>query len=106
MWHVSLLSGPVLVITEYCSLGDLLNFLRQKAETFVNFVMNIPEIMESSKDYKNIYNQKQFIRRCIIKDKVFKSQSIRFYMPFIHVPLSPGKAIAGFPVSRPAATWR
>uniref|UniRef100_A0A668VX42 receptor protein-tyrosine kinase n=1 Tax=Oreochromis aureus TaxID=47969 RepID=A0A668VX42_OREAU len=54
--------GPVLVITEYCSLGDLLNFLRQKAETFVNFVMNIPDIMENSTDYKNICNQKQFIR--------------------------------------------
>ncbi|KAM4733112.1 macrophage colony-stimulating factor 1 receptor isoform 2-T3 [Anableps anableps] len=54
--------GPVLVITEYCSLGDLLNFLRQRAETFVNFVMNIPDISESSKDYKNIWIQKQFIR--------------------------------------------
>uniref|UniRef100_A0A3Q2TBM6 receptor protein-tyrosine kinase n=1 Tax=Fundulus heteroclitus TaxID=8078 RepID=A0A3Q2TBM6_FUNHE len=54
--------GPVLVITEYCSLGDLLNFLRQKAETFVNFVMNIPDIEESSIDYKNICIQKQFIR--------------------------------------------
>lgn len=52
--------GPVLVITEYCSLGDLLNFLRQKAESFMNFVMNIPEIMES--DYKNVCNQKHFIR--------------------------------------------
>ncbi|XP_029961306.1 macrophage colony-stimulating factor 1 receptor [Salarias fasciatus] len=52
--------GPVLVITEYCSLGDLLNFLRQKAETFVNFVMNIPDIPEN--DYKNICAQKRFIR--------------------------------------------
>ncbi|MED6287095.1 Macrophage colony-stimulating factor 1 receptor 1 [Characodon lateralis] len=54
--------GPVLVITEYCSLGDLLNFLRQKAETFVNFIMNIPDMDESSNDYKNICIQKQFIR--------------------------------------------
>uniref|UniRef100_A0A665U130 receptor protein-tyrosine kinase n=1 Tax=Echeneis naucrates TaxID=173247 RepID=A0A665U130_ECHNA len=54
--------GPVLVITEYCSLGDLLNFLRQEAETFVNFVMNMSNIMESSNDYKNISNHKQFIR--------------------------------------------
>ncbi|TKS72411.1 Macrophage colony-stimulating factor 1 receptor 1 [Collichthys lucidus] len=59
---VKMLKGPILVITEYCSLGDLLNFLRQKAETFVNFVMNIPDIMENSIDYKNICNQKQFIR--------------------------------------------
>lgn len=58
-------SGPVLVITEYCSLGDLLNFLRQKAETFVNLVMNIPEIMENSNDYKNICNQKWYIRRYV-----------------------------------------
>ncbi|KAM3866531.1 macrophage colony-stimulating factor 1 receptor [Diretmus argenteus] len=54
--------GPVLVITEYCSHGDLLNFLRQKAETFLSFVMNIPEITKESSDYKNICNQKQFIR--------------------------------------------
>ncbi|XP_075337399.1 macrophage colony-stimulating factor 1 receptor isoform X1 [Odontesthes bonariensis] len=54
--------GPVLVITEYCNLGDLLNFLRQKAETFVNFVMNIPDVGENSNDYKNICIQKQFIR--------------------------------------------
>ncbi|XP_019730349.1 macrophage colony-stimulating factor 1 receptor [Hippocampus comes] len=54
--------GPVLVITEYCSLGDLLNFLRQKAETFISFVMNIPAITENSNNYKNICNQKHFIR--------------------------------------------
>lgn len=70
-WCVSS-SGPVLVITEYCSLGDLLNFLRQKAETFVNFVMNIPDVMESSNDYKNICNQKQFIRRYISKCAVVR----------------------------------
>ncbi|XP_039669924.1 macrophage colony-stimulating factor 1 receptor 1-like isoform X2 [Perca fluviatilis] len=54
--------GPVLVITEYCSLGDLLNFLRLKAETFENFVMNVPNVIEDSIDYKNICSQKQFIR--------------------------------------------
>ncbi|XP_034545156.1 macrophage colony-stimulating factor 1 receptor [Notolabrus celidotus] len=54
--------GPVLVITEYCSLGDLLNFLRQKGETFMNFVMNIPDMTENSSDYKNVCTQKQFIR--------------------------------------------
>lgn len=56
-------SGPVLVITEYCSHGDLLNFLRTKAETFLNCIMNIPEIMEETSDYKNVSIQKQFIRR-------------------------------------------
>lgn len=60
-------SGPVLVITEYCSLGDLLNFLRQKAETFVNFVMNIHDVMESSNEYKNVSTQRQFIRRYVHK---------------------------------------
>ncbi|XP_017279588.1 macrophage colony-stimulating factor 1 receptor [Kryptolebias marmoratus] len=54
--------GPVLVITEYCSFGDLLNFLRQKAETFVNSVMNFPDVEGNSNDYKNVCNQRQFIR--------------------------------------------
>ena len=58
------------MITEYCSLGDLLNFLRQKAETFVNFVMNMPDVGENSSDYKNICIQKQFIRRYAIKTAV------------------------------------
>ncbi|KAJ8015320.1 hypothetical protein DPEC_G00024900 [Dallia pectoralis] len=55
-------AGPVLVITEYCSHGDLLNFLRQKQETFLRFVMNIPEIPGETSNYKNVSNQKQFIR--------------------------------------------
>ncbi|XP_034399229.1 macrophage colony-stimulating factor 1 receptor [Cyclopterus lumpus] len=54
--------GPVLVITEYCSLGDLLNFLRQKAETFEKFVMSVPDVTEGSNDYKNVYRERQFIR--------------------------------------------
>uniref|UniRef100_A0A8C8DL43 receptor protein-tyrosine kinase n=1 Tax=Oryzias sinensis TaxID=183150 RepID=A0A8C8DL43_9TELE len=29
--------GPTLVITEYCCFGDLLNFLRRKRESFINF---------------------------------------------------------------------
>lgn len=55
------------MITEYCSLGDLLNFLRLKAETFANFVLNVPDVEESSIDYKNVCSQKQFIRRYIFK---------------------------------------
>ncbi|XP_055782592.1 macrophage colony-stimulating factor 1 receptor 1-like isoform X2 [Salvelinus fontinalis] len=55
-------AGPVLVITEYCSHGDLLNFLRHKQETFLNFVMNIPEVPEETSDYKNLCEGKQFIR--------------------------------------------
>uniref|UniRef100_A0A8C7PA18 receptor protein-tyrosine kinase n=1 Tax=Oncorhynchus mykiss TaxID=8022 RepID=A0A8C7PA18_ONCMY len=55
-------AGPVLVITEYCSHGDLLNFLRHKQETFLNFVMNIPAVPEETSDYKNLCEGKQFIR--------------------------------------------
>uniref|UniRef100_A0A3Q1EX51 receptor protein-tyrosine kinase n=1 Tax=Acanthochromis polyacanthus TaxID=80966 RepID=A0A3Q1EX51_9TELE len=68
--------GPVLVITEYCSLGDLLNFLRQKAETFVNFVMNIPDVTEHANDYKNICDQRQFIR----SDSGISSESSSSYL--------------------------
>nr|AAT08795.1 colony stimulating factor 1 receptor precursor membrane-bound form [Carassius auratus] len=52
-------SGPVLVITEYCCHGDLLNFLRSKAENFLNFVMTIPN---PEMDYKNITTERMFIR--------------------------------------------
>ncbi|KAJ8337582.1 hypothetical protein SKAU_G00365480 [Synaphobranchus kaupii] len=57
--------GPVLVITEYCSHGDLLNFLRTKAETFLNFVLTMPEILETleeTSDYKNLSVEKKYIR--------------------------------------------
>ncbi|KAJ8405469.1 hypothetical protein AAFF_G00319420 [Aldrovandia affinis] len=54
--------GPVLVITEYCSHGDLLNFLRTKAETFLNFVMTMPVIPEETSDYKNLCIEKKYIR--------------------------------------------
>ncbi|XP_061689998.1 macrophage colony-stimulating factor 1 receptor isoform X2 [Syngnathoides biaculeatus] len=68
--------GPVLVITEYCGLGDLLNFLRQKAETFMSVVMNLPAIMESANDYKNICNEKLFIR----SDSGISSESSSSYL--------------------------
>uniref|UniRef100_A0A8C9TVE5 receptor protein-tyrosine kinase n=1 Tax=Scleropages formosus TaxID=113540 RepID=A0A8C9TVE5_SCLFO len=50
--------GPVLVITEYCKHGDLLNFLRNKAETFLNFVMSVPGFLEGTSDYKNVCIEK------------------------------------------------
>uniref|UniRef100_A0A672MY74 receptor protein-tyrosine kinase n=1 Tax=Sinocyclocheilus grahami TaxID=75366 RepID=A0A672MY74_SINGR len=52
-------SGPVLVITEYCCHGDLLNFLRNKAENFLNFVMMIQTPMM---DYKNVDTERMFFR--------------------------------------------
>uniref|UniRef100_A0A8C9VJU0 receptor protein-tyrosine kinase n=1 Tax=Scleropages formosus TaxID=113540 RepID=A0A8C9VJU0_SCLFO len=54
--------GPVLVITEYCKHGDLLNFLRNKAETFLNFVMSVPGFLEGTSDYKNVCIEKKYIR--------------------------------------------
>lgn len=107
-WCVSP-SGPVLVITEYCSLGDLLNFLRQKAETFVNFVMNIPDIMENSNDYKNICNQKQFIRRYITKH-VQSNETFNLcylFLPTSHsVVLLHPTVTVGSPAHPQAVTWR
>uniref|UniRef100_A0A671KMC3 receptor protein-tyrosine kinase n=1 Tax=Sinocyclocheilus anshuiensis TaxID=1608454 RepID=A0A671KMC3_9TELE len=51
--------GPVLVITEYCCHGDLLNFLHSKAENFLNFVMMIPN---PAMDYKNVNTERMFLR--------------------------------------------
>ncbi|KAK3558359.1 hypothetical protein QTP86_017231, partial [Hemibagrus guttatus] len=51
--------GPVLVITEYCCHGDLLNFLRNKAQTFLNCVISIPE---DRSNYKNVTADKMFFR--------------------------------------------
>ncbi|XP_061642956.1 macrophage colony-stimulating factor 1 receptor isoform X2 [Phyllopteryx taeniolatus] len=81
--------GPVLVITEYCGLGDLLNLLRQKAETFMSFVMNMPAIMDSSNDYKNICNQKPFIR----SDSGISSESSSSYLEMRPCQLSNSKPL-------------
>uniref|UniRef100_A0A8C1SHJ7 receptor protein-tyrosine kinase n=1 Tax=Cyprinus carpio TaxID=7962 RepID=A0A8C1SHJ7_CYPCA len=50
--------GPMLLITEYCCQGDLLNFLRQRAETFVNNVLGVQSFPENSNLYKNVAVQK------------------------------------------------
>uniref|UniRef100_A0A3B4AV45 Mast/stem cell growth factor receptor n=1 Tax=Periophthalmus magnuspinnatus TaxID=409849 RepID=A0A3B4AV45_9GOBI len=44
--------GPILVITEYCCYGDLLNFLRRKRESFLNAQI-------SDGYYRNIFNQSE-----------------------------------------------
>ncbi|XP_063048990.1 macrophage colony-stimulating factor 1 receptor [Engraulis encrasicolus] len=61
--------GPVLVITEYCCHGDLLNFLRSKAESLLNTVMSHPPIVTSlppvtmeTSDYKNLLGGHKFMR--------------------------------------------
>ncbi|XP_078073338.1 mast/stem cell growth factor receptor Kit-like isoform X2 [Mustelus asterias] len=56
------IGGPVLVITEYCCFGDLLNFLRRKRDSFVwpengeqnlekTLYKNIPNLRNSSGSY-------------------------------------------------------
>ncbi|XP_029924288.1 macrophage colony-stimulating factor 1 receptor 2 [Myripristis murdjan] len=44
--------GPMLMITEYCSHGDLLNFLRERAQDFLS-VMQSEEEAEEAEPYKN-----------------------------------------------------
>ncbi|XP_034167235.2 macrophage colony-stimulating factor 1 receptor 1 isoform X1 [Pangasianodon hypophthalmus] len=52
--------GPVLLITEFCSHGDLLNFLRRKAPCFINSVFDTHEI---SHIYKNLREKQNHERR-------------------------------------------
>lgn len=47
--------GPILVITEYCCYGDLLNFLRRKREAFLSSQI-------SDGYYRNIFNQMEPVR--------------------------------------------
>ncbi|KAL0993866.1 hypothetical protein UPYG_G00114910 [Umbra pygmaea] len=63
--------GPMLMITEYCSHGDLLNFLRGKANQFLDSILNGPEvsevlrvvgISEDTVHYKNAYTQETRLR--------------------------------------------
>ncbi|XP_036097989.1 macrophage colony-stimulating factor 1 receptor [Molossus molossus] len=64
--------GPVLVITEYCCYGDLLNFLRRKAEAMLG-----PSLSPGQDPgYKNIHLEKKYVRR----DSGFSSQGVDTYM--------------------------
>uniref|UniRef100_A0A671TPX4 receptor protein-tyrosine kinase n=1 Tax=Sparus aurata TaxID=8175 RepID=A0A671TPX4_SPAAU len=45
--------GPMLMITEYCSHGDLLNFLRGHAQDFMESFLSVDEV-EGEAFYKNI----------------------------------------------------
>ncbi|XP_072319112.1 KIT proto-oncogene, receptor tyrosine kinase b [Eucyclogobius newberryi] len=47
--------GPILLITEYCCYGDLLNFLRKKRESFLNAQIN-------DGYYRNTFNQSEPLR--------------------------------------------
>uniref|UniRef100_A0A8C8CLK8 receptor protein-tyrosine kinase n=1 Tax=Oncorhynchus tshawytscha TaxID=74940 RepID=A0A8C8CLK8_ONCTS len=49
--------GPMLMITEYCSHGDLLNFLRGKAKLFLDSILSGPGVPGDSDHYKNTCSQ-------------------------------------------------
>ncbi|XP_073505884.1 macrophage colony-stimulating factor 1 receptor isoform X2 [Phyllobates terribilis] len=51
--------GPILVITEYCQHGDLLNFLRRKAEIMNNNFT--ASLANSTEDYKNMAVDQKYL---------------------------------------------
>ncbi|XP_071196064.1 macrophage colony-stimulating factor 1 receptor 1-like isoform X2 [Salvelinus alpinus] len=60
--------GPMLMITEYCSYGDLLNFLHGKAKLFLYSIPSgpgtpeVPRVPENSDHYKNTCAQESRVR--------------------------------------------
>ncbi|XP_006985201.2 macrophage colony-stimulating factor 1 receptor isoform X2 [Peromyscus maniculatus bairdii] len=68
--------GPVLVITEYCCYGDLLNFLRRKAEAMLGPSLSPGQDPEGDSSYKNIHLEKKYVRR----DSGFSSQGVDTYV--------------------------
>ncbi|XP_012513771.1 PREDICTED: macrophage colony-stimulating factor 1 receptor [Propithecus coquereli] len=68
--------GPVLVITEYCCYGDLLNFLRRKAEAMLGPSLSPGPDPEGGTGYKNIQLEKKYVRR----DSGFSSQGVDTYV--------------------------
>ncbi|XP_058022624.1 macrophage colony-stimulating factor 1 receptor isoform X2 [Ahaetulla prasina] len=70
--------GPVLVITEYCPFGDLLNFLREKAEHLIIEGLTLECTLDSMMaDYKNIYLGKKYVQR---SDSGLGCQSVDSYL--------------------------
>ncbi|XP_045895469.1 macrophage colony-stimulating factor 1 receptor 2 [Micropterus dolomieu] len=53
--------GPMLMITEYCSHGDLLNFLRAHAQDFMASILRVDEV-EGEAFYKNMVAQHARLR--------------------------------------------
>ncbi|XP_067348091.1 macrophage colony-stimulating factor 1 receptor 2 isoform X2 [Channa argus] len=53
--------GPMLMITEYCCHGDLLNFLRSHAQDFMASILSVNEVEEEA-FYKNISAQHARLR--------------------------------------------
>uniref|UniRef100_A0ABM5FL87 receptor protein-tyrosine kinase n=1 Tax=Pogona vitticeps TaxID=103695 RepID=A0ABM5FL87_9SAUR len=83
--------GPVLVITEYCPYGDLLNFLRKKTECLIIQDLTLDSTIDNTAaDYKNIYLGKKYIQN----DSGFGSQCVESYLEMRAVTTSnlmPGK---------------
>ncbi|KAM3849041.1 macrophage colony-stimulating factor 1 receptor isoform 2-T3 [Vipera latastei] len=78
--------GPVLVITEFCPFGDLLNFLREKAEHLIIEGLNLESTLDSMMaDYKNIYLGKKYVQR---SDSGFGCQSVDSYLEMKSVTTS------------------
>ncbi|XP_053421951.1 macrophage colony-stimulating factor 1 receptor [Nycticebus coucang] len=68
--------GPVLVITEYCCYGDLLNFLRKKTEAMLGPSLSSGQDPEGGTGYKNIHLEKKYVHR----DSGFSSQGVDTYV--------------------------
>ncbi|NXG49722.1 CSF1R factor, partial [Psilopogon haemacephalus] len=82
--------GPILVITEYCRYGDLLNFLRKKAESIIIQDSALDTSLDSTADYKNIDVEKKYIR----SDSGFSSQGLETYVEMKPVSSSSSSASA------------
>uniref|UniRef100_F7AKY5 receptor protein-tyrosine kinase n=1 Tax=Ornithorhynchus anatinus TaxID=9258 RepID=F7AKY5_ORNAN len=82
---VKMLKCPVLVITEYCCHGDLLNFLRRKAESMVAPNIILESSSASSVEYKNIYLEKKYVQ----SDSGFSGQGPDHYVEMRPVSLDP-----------------
>ncbi|NXA07019.1 CSF1R factor, partial [Sapayoa aenigma] len=80
--------GPILVITEYCRYGDLLNFLRKKAESIIIQDSALDTSLDSAADYKNIDLEKKYIR----SDSGFSSQGLETYVEMRPVSSSSSSA--------------
>ncbi|KAL9836527.1 macrophage colony-stimulating factor 1 receptor [Geothlypis trichas] len=82
--------GPILVITEYCRYGDLLNFLRKKTESIIIQDSALDTSLDSAADYKNIELEKKYIR----SDSGFSSQGLETYVEMRPVSSSSSSSAA------------
>ncbi|XP_059716398.1 macrophage colony-stimulating factor 1 receptor isoform X1 [Haemorhous mexicanus] len=80
--------GPILVITEYCRYGDLLNFLRKKTESIIIQDSALDTSLDSAANYKNIELEKKYIR----SDSGFSSQGLETYVEMRPVSSSSSSA--------------